>query len=233
MHHHRTLSELHLHCELHPPPRALLPASCSWALASLFLGVVLLYHPLFSLRLRCLALRSHGRQHPFAHVTDSWDYSSQSEKTFQQATVDFSILFTSARDYLVRHGHVTDSFHGYWVYRSSPPSCLVPLLGCSYNPLTRLAPYCPFAFSLRLLHGRAPRLRSVVLLHCLGGGCQRLGFMSNACNATRAFSWLQRPHWSSFIVGYFGFHSGYNNLFLFCCSWCLGQGFPCWFLQVG
>jgi len=42
-------------CELHPPPPALLPSSCSWALASLFLGVVWLYHPLFSLALRCLA----------------------------------------------------------------------------------------------------------------------------------------------------------------------------------
>ena len=42
-------------CELHPPLPALLPSSCSWALASLFLRVVLLYHPLFPLALRCLA----------------------------------------------------------------------------------------------------------------------------------------------------------------------------------
>jgi len=36
--------------ELHPPPPALLPSSysSSWALASLCLGVVWLYHPLFS-----------------------------------------------------------------------------------------------------------------------------------------------------------------------------------------
>jgi len=39
---------------------------------------------------------------------------------------------------------VTDSFHSYWVYPSSPPSGLVPLLGYSYSPLTWLAPYCPF-----------------------------------------------------------------------------------------
>ena len=39
---------------------------------------------------------------------------------------------------------VTDSFHGYWVLPSSPPSGLVPLLGYSYNPLTWLAPYCLF-----------------------------------------------------------------------------------------
>jgi len=31
--------------ELHPPPLALLPSSCPWALASLFLGVVWLYFP--------------------------------------------------------------------------------------------------------------------------------------------------------------------------------------------
>jgi len=46
--------------ELHPPPPALLPSSCSWALASLFLGVVWLYHPLFSpalrLRFACASL---------------------------------------------------------------------------------------------------------------------------------------------------------------------------------
>jgi len=41
--------------ELLPPPPGLPPSSCSWALASLFLGVVWLYHPLFSLALRCLA----------------------------------------------------------------------------------------------------------------------------------------------------------------------------------
>jgi len=46
-------------------------------------------------------------------------------------------------------------------------------------------PLLPLHFTLRLLHSRAPRLRSVVVLHCLGGGCQRLGFLSNACNATK------------------------------------------------
>jgi len=43
-----------------------------------------------------------------------------------------------------------------------------------------LLPLCP---TMQLLHGRTPRLCSVVVLHCLGGGCQRPGFMSNACNA--------------------------------------------------
>jgi len=77
---------------------------------------------------------------------------------------------------------VTDSFHGYWVYPSSPPSGLVPLLGYSYSPLPRLAPYCLRRPSN--CHGRAPRGRSVVVLHCLGGGCQCLGFLSNGCNVT-------------------------------------------------
>ena len=77
---------------------------------------------------------------------------------------------------------VTASFRGYWVYPSSTPSGLVPLLGYSYSPFTRLAPHC-----LRRLsdcHGHAPQLRSVVVLHCLPGGCQRLEFLSNICNAT-------------------------------------------------
>jgi len=72
---------------------------------------------------------------------------------------------------------VTDSFHAYWVYNSSPPSGLVQLLGYSHSPLTQLAPDCLRRPSQ--CHGRAPRLRSVVVLHCLGGGCQRLGFLSN------------------------------------------------------
>jgi len=77
---------------------------------------------------------------------------------------------------------VTDSFHGYWVYPSSPPPGFVPLLGYSYSPFTRLAPYCLRPPSD--CHGRAPRLCSVVVLHWVGGGCQRLGFLSSGCNVT-------------------------------------------------
>jgi len=72
---------------------------------------------------------------------------------------------------------VSHSFHGYWVNPSSPPWGLVPLLGYSYSTLTQLAPYClrrPTDY-----HGRTSLLRSRVVLHCLGGGCQRLGFFSN------------------------------------------------------
>jgi len=41
----------------------------------------------------------------------------------------------------------------------------------------------PRGLTMRFLHCHAPRLRAVVVLHCLGGGCQRLGFMRTACNA--------------------------------------------------
>ena len=53
---------------------------------------------------------------------------------------------------------VTDTFHGYWVYPSSPPSGFGPLLGYSYDPLAQLAPYCPFTL-------RRPRNLSTVALH--------------------------------------------------------------------
>jgi len=79
---------------------------------------------------------------------------------------------------------VTDSFHGYWVYPSSPPSGFVPLLGYSYSPFTRLAPYSLGRPSD--CHCRAPQLHSVIVLHCLGGGCQCLGFSSNVYNASRS-----------------------------------------------
>jgi len=52
----RTLSELH------PPPPNLLPLSCPWTLASLFLEVVWLYSLLSSHLLRCLARHLHSRQ---------------------------------------------------------------------------------------------------------------------------------------------------------------------------
>jgi len=48
-----------------------------WALASWLLGVVWLYSRLSLHALHCLAYRLHGQQHPLAHVTDGWDYSSQ------------------------------------------------------------------------------------------------------------------------------------------------------------
>ena len=75
-----------------------------------------------------------------------------------------------------------------------PPSGFVPLLGYSYHPFSRLAPYCygtpPPA---TLLHGRTPRLRSVVVLHCFGGRCQRLGSDCNVLPSTLGFSRLWLP----------------------------------------
>jgi len=56
------------------------------------------------------------------------------------------------------------------------------LLGYSYSPFTRLVTYCHRR--PRNCHGRAPRRRSVLVLHCLVGRCQRLGFSSNVCNPT-------------------------------------------------
>ena len=60
-----------------------------------------------------------------------------------------------------------------------PPSGLVPLLGYSYNPLLLAGTLTAHEDPRDLLYGRTPRLRSVVVLHCLGGRCQRLGFLCN------------------------------------------------------
>ena len=87
------------------------------------------------------------------------------------------------------------------------------MLGYSYSPLTRLAPYCLCGPSD--CHGRAPRLRSVVVLHCLCGGCQRLGFLSNGCNVTTVFRGPRTSLCSSFIVGYLEFQKWFINYF-FC-----------------
>jgi len=51
----------------------------------------------------------------------------------------------------------------------------------------------PLRLTLRFLHGRTPRLHSVVVLHCLGGGCQHLVFSSNACNAATVLSGPHAP----------------------------------------
>jgi len=85
---------------------------------------------------------------------------------------------------------VTDSFHGYWVYPSSPPcrSCPVARLQLQSTHLAgTLLPHY-LTPPPRFLHGRTPRLRSVVVLHCLGGGCQGLGFSSNVRNAATVYS---------------------------------------------
>jgi len=79
---------------------------------------------------------------------------------------------------------VTHSFYGYWVYPSSPPSRSRPLSRLQLQSTHSAGTLLPFYLmpSLRFLHGHTPRLRSVVVLLCLGGGCQPLGFLSNVCN---------------------------------------------------
>ena len=76
---------------------------------------------------------------------------------------------------------------------------------------------------LQLSHGHATRLHSVVVLHCLGGGCQSLGFISNACNAAKVLCCPCTPIVLLSLLVTLGFVSGCNN-YLFC--WCLRQGFP-------
>jgi len=125
---------------------------------------------------------------------------------------------------------VTDSFHAYWVYTSSPPSrsrLIARLqLQSTHSAGTLLALYLtpPWWF----LYGRTPWLRSVLILDALGGCCQRLGFWVMLAEPL----WFQVapvPHCSSFIVGYTEFYSCYNN-YWFC--WCLRQGFSSWFLLM-
>ena len=74
----------------------------------------------------------------------------------------------------------------------------------------------------RFLHGRTPRLRLVVVLHGLGGGCQRLGFLSNVRNTATVYIGSGSPILLPPLSVTLGFISGYNN-YLFC--WGLRQGF--------
>ena len=117
---------------------------------------------------------------------------------------------------------VTDSVHSYWVYPSSPPSGFAPLLGYSYSPLTRLAPYCFRRPSD--CHCRAPRLRSAVVLHYLGGGGHRLGFLSNGCKVTRVLV-APAPPLFFFYCRLLGVSQAVYQLFHFVS--CLRRGLSC------
>ena len=55
------------------------------------------------------------------------------------------------------------------------------------------------------LHGRTPRLRSVVVLHCLGGRCQCLGLDCNVLPCTLGFS----MQWLPLFLHNIGFPSGF------------------------
>jgi len=79
---------------------------------------------------------------------------------------------------------VTANFHAYWVYPSSPPFRFRPVawlqLLSTHSAGTLLSLY--FRSPSRFLHGRTHGLRSVVILHSLDGGSQRLGFSNNVRN---------------------------------------------------
>ena len=129
--------------------------------------------------------------------------------------VDLSILFTSVRGCLVRHAHG---------YRQFPRLLGLPLLSpFRFRPVARLqlqsthlaGTLLPLRFTLRFLHGRAPRVRSVVILHCLGGGCQCLRFLSNVSNAATVICGPRTPIVLLLLSVTLGFRSGYKNcLFL-------------------
>ena len=68
-----------------------------------------------------------------------------------------------------------------------PPPGFVPLLGYSYNPLLLASTLTAYEDPRDLLYARTPRLRSVVVLHCLGGRCQRLGFLCNVLHGEQGF----------------------------------------------
>jgi len=116
---------------------------------------------------------------------------------------------------------VTHSFYGHWVYPSSSPSSLIPLLGYSYPPLPWLAPYCP----LHLSHG----FSTVAARGCAQSSYCNIPvadvnpfwFLRNFARS-RCFSGPTHPHCSSFIVVTLGFISSYNYHFKI---WCPRQGF--------
>ena len=72
---------------------------------------------------------------------------------------------------------VTDSFYRYSVYPSFSSSDFVPWLGYGENT-PPVVTSCGFRNSPRLSRSH-PRLRSILILHCLGGRCQPLGPRSN------------------------------------------------------
>src|ERR1700712_210104 len=83
-----------------------------------------------------------------------------------------------------------------------PPPVFVQLLCHNYLRFFRLGPYCygtpPPA---TLLHGRTPRLCSVVVLHCLGGRCQRLGSDCNVLPCALGLACFGSPYF--FVVKVF------------------------------
>jgi len=88
---------------------------------------------------------------------------------------------------------VTDSFHGYWVYPSSSLSRSRPIARLQLQSTHSAGTLLPLPLTLPFLHGRAPWLRSVVVLHSLGGRCQRLGFRVTLATPLRLFCSPRTP----------------------------------------
>ena len=100
------------------------------------------------------------------------------------------------------------------------------MLGYSYNPLLLAGTLTAHEDPRDLLYGRTPRLRSVVVLHCLGGQCQRLGFLYHVLLGELGFlgfTLVLRPPASPVVILQV-LGSSYNIYFI---CWCLGQGFSC------
>ena len=95
------------------------------------------------------------------------------------------------------------------------------MLGYSYSPFTRLAPYC--VRRARDCHGRASRLFSVVVLHCLRGGSQRLWFSSNVCNV---LSLLVAPRTTFVLLLLSVTYSFVSGLSIIYFVGVYGKGFP-------
>ena len=108
-----------------------------------------------------------------------------------------------------------------------PPPSFIRLLGYSYNPLLSAGTLTANEDPRDLPYGHTPWLRFVVVLHCLGGRCQRLGFFRNVLHGQLGFSWLYsyflRPPASPVVILQV-LGSSYNIYFL---CWCLRQGFSC------
>jgi len=133
--------------ELHPPPPALLLSSCSRPLACLFLRVVYLSLPLFSLMfvLPCLALaHSATSSRPWYRrqglLFPVWENLSPGYCRFVQSLHYLERMPSQTRIWLPRVSPVIGT---------TPPPCptsLLLLLGYRYRALPWLAPYFPFDF---------------------------------------------------------------------------------------
>ena len=193
----------------------------------MFLGVIWLYSSLFPLAFSLPGL-------PLARS------SIPSRPCYRQLGLQFAVGENSSPG----HGPFLHSLHfpqrllsqtGTWfpivstVIGSTPslsPQGLVPLPGCSYNPLTQLASYCPFSLHRpRDFSTVAPR-GYAQLPNCTASlpDGQHLEFLSNSCNAARVYSGPCTSTVLLLLSLTLGFKSGYNS-YIYC--WYLRQQFSC------